>query len=386
MSQACIDDLNGLFKQCKDVWAPRWFKEFSDDESGGFHERLGEDSKPLPLPKRLLTQCRQIIVYSNHCQASPNEAMKQKVSHSFEFLRHKYRNSTTGGFHFSLGLHGEIEDAKYDLYGHAFVLLACAAMYKAFKNEESLIVAKETLNFIDTYFRLIDVPGFAEALDQNLRPLKMMRRQNPHMHLMEACVYMYEASQDAAYLAMAKEMLKIFDTYLFNKDDATLREFFDDNMGIHPTEGHLVEAGHQSEWVWLLARFQDVNHQADPTLIETMKKLFSWVVEHGFDEVSGGIYNSQSNDGTPVDTQKRIWPVLETLRAATIMSNIDGFSIVSEVIINRTLSLLRTYIASDGSWTEILSRDLKPATHYRPGTTPYHIYPPLQESVKNLKL
>ena len=374
-----LKKLDDLSEQCKKIWVPRWFKEFSDDENGGFYERLGEDGKPLPLAKRLLTQCRQIIVYSNYYLAIPNDAMKQKIESSFQFLVKKYLNPETNGFHFSLSLDGQIEDTKYDLYGHTFVLLACAAIYKTFKNEQVLQIAKETFNFLNQNFRIPNAPGFAEALDKDLKPTKGMRRQNPHMHLMEASMSMYEVSKDPAYLLMAQELLGIFNSYFFDKKTSTLREFFDDMMIIHPVEGHLVEAGHHCEWIWLLSRFQEINAQKDLALTDTMKKLFSWVLEYGFDKKNGGIYNSQNSEGITVDTQKRIWPVFEALRASVIMSQIDGFYELSEAALGKTLSLLKIYVANDGSWIEILSQDLKPVTNYRPGTTPYHICLPLME-------
>lgn len=373
------------FNRCENVWVPRWFREFSDDKHGGFHERLGADSLPLPLPKRLLTQCRQLMVYSQYVARHPNEEMEQKLKAAFDFICDSYRNIETGGFHFSLGVDGKVSDKTYDLYGHAFVLLACAAYNKKFNDPRALKLGREVLDFINEKFRLKNAPGLAEALDEDLVPVPAVRRQNPHMHLMEASIYMYESSGDQAYLNTARDMLSLFESYLRGRD-GMISEFFDDNLLPHPDQGNLVETGHHSEWVWLLSRYQDVTGCQDSSLQVTMRELFSWVATNGFDPQYNGICNSQNKQGQPVDSDKRIWPVLETLRASAIMTHDLQTRVQAKEIFDRTLALLDLYVDPDGGWIEYLRRDLSSKTDYRPGTTPYHIYLPLLEAVGKLKL
>lgn len=48
----------------KTVCVPKWFEKFSDEELGGFHERLDGDFRPLEMGyKRLLTQCRGTFMF-----------------------------------------------------------------------------------------------------------------------------------------------------------------------------------------------------------------------------------------------------------------------------------------------------------------------------------
>lgn len=390
MVSIAAQHLNALKQQAIQTWVPNWFTAFSDNEFGGFHERLDNANQSLNLPKRLVTQCRQIIVYSLASQEDGGSRYEGKLNEGFGFLYNNYFVPETGGSIFNVLPNGTSSDMKYDLYGHAFILLACAAYYNATKNPLALEYAASTLDFVDVHFRVEGQPGLINALDQNLRPIPDIRHQNPHMHLLEGCIYMAEASGDKRYLIFAREMIDVFYNHLLDSKTTTLGEFFDDQMRPHAEKGQLVEAGHQSEWVWLLQRYKEVSNSADPRLNKTMAALFTWVASKGFDQSYGGIFNAQTRDGTPIDTNKRIWPNLETLRAASIMRNVKGFEESAEDVVKRSADLLQSkYIGQDGFWTEILNRDLTANTDYRPGTTPYHIFPVLREAntyIANSKL
>lgn len=375
-----------LFSLASKNWVPNWFDLFSDNENGGFHERLGPDGQPLDMPKRLLTQCRQLLVYSQEDEAYTGEAQspyRAKIDEAFQFIKDKYHNPKTGGSIFSINKDGSVADPKYDLYGHAFILLGSAAYYKATENRDALELAKTTFNFVKDKFKLPNHPGYAEALDDDLNPIPEMRRQNPHMHMMEACIYMYEASGDQDYLDMAGEMLELFFDKLLDKESQTLGEFFADDLSVHQTEGHKVEAGHHAEWVWLLKRYQEVSGSQVPRIEATMDSLFTWVKTHGIDPEYGGVFNEQDREGKIINESKRIWPNLETVRAAAIMTSSDQHRDDANRIIEETTGLLREHYidANTGVWNEYLNRELEPTTDYRPGTTPYHIVPVLRETV-----
>lgn len=319
----------------------KWFDAFANP-AGGFHERLDHNLKPIALPVRLLTQCRQIYVY-----ASAGMDMRGQM----DFVLKNYRVAATGGSRFSMS------DDSYDLYALAFVLLACAAT----KNET---YARETIGFIDRGFRKEGRVGLVNALNAQLTPQPGELRQNPHMHLLESCLAMMEVSNDPIYRNYADEILDLFFGVFF---DGTLGEYFEDNGERHTEKGDLVEAGHHAEWIWLLDRYRDVTGNDDPRIAPAAVALFDFVRQHGHDKTHGGIFNVQKRDGVIVDEKKRIWPVCETLRAARIMGDV-------ELARDMTALLKGDYLQSNGFWIEALNRDLTPASDYYPGTTPYHLY------------
>jgi len=313
-----------------------WHKAFTDP-AGGFYERLDNNLKPIDQPKRLVTQCRQLYVYAS---------AGIDVSKQYDFLQKNYRDPDTGGSRFSLG------DDTYDLYGLTFVILACAALNKQ-------DYALETIKFIDKNFRHTR-SGLVNALDADLNPIAGPLTQNPHMHLLESCLAMAEVSGEQIYRVMADEMVELFFDHFF---DGVLHE-------IAGTD--LIEAGHQSEWIWLLKRYRDVSGSDDPRIADAMASLFDWVRLHASDIRHGGIFNAQKRDGTIIDDKKRIWPLTETIRAARLMGDAKMDQDLSAV-------LKKSYLRPDGFWTEILNRDLTPFTDYLPGTTPYHLVAVLQK-------
>src|SRR5690349_20905721 len=135
--------LSDLHDTALKTWVLHWFELFAD-ETGGFHERLDASGKSLNLPKRLVTQCRQVMVYAQ----AGDTAYSGKLHDGFDFIRRNYFIPATGGSVFSL------TDPHYDLYALGFVLSACAAYYGATKNTLALEYAAQTIQFINQSFLL----------------------------------------------------------------------------------------------------------------------------------------------------------------------------------------------------------------------------------------
>lgn len=371
-------NLTDLINQAEQVWIPNWLNLFSDNEKGGFHERLDFEGKSIDAPRRLLTQCRQIVVYSYALKN--DDKYQSKILDGFDYIKEHYFQEKTGGSFFSLNIQtNEIIEDKYDLYAHAFIILACASYLNVEDDTEVEAFAKTTLNFVKDSFRNKQFGGFEEALDKELKPVPSIRRQNPHMHLFEACVHMYEAAGDQDYLDVADEILELFFEKFFDAETKTLGEFFEEDLTPHKKEGHIIEAGHHAEWVWLLKKYEEVSNSSDPRINQTINDLFDFVMSHGIDQELGGVFNTQDRQGQVIDSNKRIWVLLETIRACAVMK-------ASEPMNNALNTLISHYIDTEtGLWNEILSKDLKPVTDYRPGTTPYHVYPVLKDSLKYLQ-
>ena len=372
------EQVNLLVKNAENIWIPRWFDLFSNPHSG-FHERLDQSGTPIDLPRRLVSQCRQIIVYS----LASNDAYTGKLNDAFDFIKQHYFIPETGGSVFSLNTENKIHDHTYDLYAHAFVLLACAQYYKATKNEEALSYAKTTLNFIKDHFALHI--GYAESLDSDLVPLRTIRRQNPHMHLLEGCIFMYGVTKDNTYKDVADTLVSLFLNKFFNTEKGVLHEFFDENLNVHPQEGHKIEAGHHGEWIWLLTNYKNIFGQQSNAIDSSIDDLFAFVVKYGVDFQKGGVINSHDSEtNTVIDSNKRIWTCFEIFRAASIMYGYAEHKENAEKIMLLLLNNIHNdYInIKTGRWKEILDKGMKSVTDFLPATTPYHIYPILKEIKK----
>ncbi len=214
----------------------------------------------------------------------------------------------------------------------------------------------------------------AKALDENAKPLQQMRRQNPHMHLLEACLFAHEIFSDAAYEKMADELHWLFQTYFFDSAQCALYEFLTHDLKPDPDKGGHLEPGHYFEWVWLLKKHAALKGDAslhDPVC----HKLLGWANKYGWDDTHGGIFDTVGLDGRVINGTKRIWPFCESLKANALMLNTAPDRQAIKDRISAMVDVFESkYMQERGFWTEWLNRDLSPAADYMPGTTPYHVY------------
>jgi mannose/cellobiose epimerase-like protein (N-acyl-D-glucosamine 2-epimerase family) len=363
--------INPLTARLTGRWCAKWYGAFSDSKLGGFYERLNRNFKPLLTgQRRLVTQCRQLAIYSHDmAQNSGNDYKNLKTQ--FEFIVAKYHDPKSGLWWFSIDDEGKVKDQYCDLYALSFVIFSFSFYFQATGDERAKTLAKQALAIIDQKFRMTGLPGFAEALDDQGNPLPKLRRQNPHMHLLEACLFAYDTWSDDAYLTMADELVVLFHMFFYR---GSVHEFFTDDLRPHPEEGHKLEPGHFFEWIWLLKHHAKAKN--DPFRHDGVcAKLLDWANHYGWDDTYGGIYDSVSPGGDVLAGTKRIWPFCEALKANTLMINAaHDRQQIKDRISDMVDVFMSKYMDERGFWTEWLERDLTPATDYMPGTTPYHVY------------
>ncbi len=339
------------------IWVPNWYFSFIDKENGGFHERIDKNQKPINTGyKRLLSQCRQIYTYSHALKEGTDKKLIEHVNSGYEFLTSKYKGKEKGSWIFSTTEKGDAKDTYYDLYAHAFVILSMAFYYNLTGEKHAKNNAKHTLNFIKTHFRSKN-KGFEEALDEKMSPITSIRRQNPHMHLFEACLFAYDFFTDEEYLETAHEIYQLFKDYFFDDKTKTLTEFFDYELNPHKEKGHKIETGHHYEWVWLLNKYTQTTQINNDCYLS---HLFDYAYKFGTDKNNHTIFNIMDKHGNILDKNKRIWHITEFMKAATIMNLKEKIDITK-------------YINKDGFWIEILNEDMAAQSDFMPATTPYHI-------------
>lgn len=366
-------------------WVPKWYDAFSDPVNGGFYERLGHGFQPVFTgSRRLLTQCRQLSIYSHAVLQKDAGHFRPALTKNFEHIVRHYHVPETGLWWFSMDDQRRGADSTCDLYALCFVIFSFSHYGRATADERARQLALSTIELIDTRFRMEGRAGFAEALDASFNPLPQMRRQNPHMHLLEACLFAYESFGDAVFLTIADEMVGLFYNYFFDAKDCALGEFFTDDLLPHPEEGRRVEPGHYFEWVWLLKQHAALTGDKSRH-DETCLQLLNWANTHGWDTRYGGIYDVLDPDGTVLVDTKRLWPFTEALKANSMMlDSVPDKEPIKQRIAEMVDVFRRQYMQERGFWVEWLSRDLTPQSDYMPGTTPYHVYLGIMETRRYL--
>ncbi|MEM8882561.1 MAG: AGE family epimerase/isomerase [Planctomycetota bacterium] len=344
-----------------DYFMPRWVQH-GQEENGAFLYFLHHDWSPGDNPdRRLRVQARQIWSCRKTGQ---NEAAER----GFAYLLDRFHDEKHGGFFLTVTPDGEPLDRSKELYEHAFVLLACAAM----NTSQSKEVALEVIECLER--RLMDGThgGFFEGGSESWEPRLGPRRQNPHMHLLEALLAWAEADPKGQWGDRAQAMLDLFYNHFYDVQRDILREHFTEDWKPAPGDpGEVVEPGHHFEWVFLLEEYARLFDQAQ--WCDATCGLWDWGRAHGRDP-NGGVYNECRRDGSPTNRRKRVWPQTEFLRAVGIRYR-DSLESRWHEEVESHLDWLRAHYCAEifPGWKEELDENNTIITQEQRATTVYHI-------------
>lgn len=355
---------------------------FADKEHGGFHEELDENGVPMASGrKRVMVQCRQLYVLSHAALLGDNSGQAAAEA-GYIFLKRNYRDEANGGWRFSVTPDGAPLDGTKDLYAHAFVLFALAYLHRAFAAPDAVALAAETMEVIRTRLAA-PAGGFWDGADAAWTPDTAIRRQNPHMHLLEGVLAQFEATGDAAWLSNADALVALLRENFFDAETATLGEYFTPSWAPDPERGHIVEAGHHFEWVWLLHRYAALSGRPMPA--EASDALYEKAMAHGFHPTHGGIHDQIDRKGAPVAATRRIWPVTEAIKAQ--VARIEaGVAVPSDQPAALIEHLFRDWIRpAKLGWIETETEDGTPVRRSMPGSTPYHLFLAAAEAARVIR-
>lgn len=288
---------------------PLWSTAGFDRASGSFVERLGLDGAPLvAVPRRVMVQARQIHVYAT---AARNGWLAEGADLALRagdaMIAHYAVDEGLGGWVFACDARGAVVDSRRDLYAQAFVLLALASLIALDPRPRYRRLVERTLTFLD---REMAHPagGFVEQWPEPILP----RRQNPHMHLLEALLALQEAGGCGDLTGRIAALIALFDARFLPGHTDVLAEFYDAGWQ-RPDEGKSFEPGHHFEWVWLLTRHAELTG-AD--VAERIDRLFASALR-GVD-ARGGVVD-EVGEGGPVVPLYRLWPAMEAAKAFAIV-------------------------------------------------------------------
>lgn len=355
---------------------PLWADVGVDRTHGGFVERLTLSGQPAADDyKRMRVQARQIFVYSHAAVHGWSGPALATARHGYDFLTRHFWHPD-GGWIFSTRRDGTALDNVRDAYEQAFALYGLAWYYRASGDSAALGWAERTLAFMDGQLADQVNGGYREAI-----PDKLPRRQNPHMHLLEACLALHDATGEAAYLDRARRLVALLQTHFLRADSGTLGEYFTaDWQPAAGAAGDQVEPGHHFEWVWLLHGFgrasgDDVTAEADT--------LYRFAEACGTDPADGLAYDGVRHDGTVTDPNKRLWPQTEAIKA-----QVARYEATADPITTARLRLIvdavfaRYLGVGPGYWVDQTDRGGTAIVEYAPASTFYHLYLAFREVLR----
>src|SRR5437763_1085731 len=256
------------------------------DPAGGFFETLDALGAPAATQRAATRgQARRTYVSSHAYLLSHDPAYREAARHGLAFLMRAAR-APDGGWFRAVSVDGATLDNTRDAYDHAFVLFALAWYCRATGDRGVIQLADATWQFMDQKLADPQHGGFFEEFAPGRAGMKLPRRQNPHMHLLEAALALHEATQEKNWLRRATALVDMFKQRFVDPQSGALIEFFAEDWSPAPgNEGLLREPGHQFEWVWLLHEFH--RHSKDDSVTLYAERLFAFGAQFGIERGEG---------------------------------------------------------------------------------------------------
>lgn len=341
-----------------DAALPLWAERAIDDK-GGFYEHLNLDgAADAEAIRRVRVQARQLYVYALAQQKGWYNS-QNLLQTLFDFMC-EYGMGRDGfaGFVHRINPDYSVHMNRRDLYDHVFYLFGTHwAASQGVKGANA--VAEKIERFIMT----LDHPdgGWAEGVPE-INP----RRQNPHMHMFEASMAIYELTGDARWIDSAGRVFELFKRYFFDETHHIVREFFNDDWSIHEGElGDTTEPGHAAEWVWLLGRYETLSG-------ESTRQWANALYERYQDRQTIFLNDEEDVKGVPRRTTKRLWCQTELVKSHIAQARM-GHNQAVEALVETLPRLREVYLNDDGTWVDQIDEAGKPVAQTIPVSTFYHI-------------
>lgn len=353
---------------------PLWASHAYDDARGGFYEALNFDATPsVNRPRRVRVQARQIHTFTQTGIRGWHKESETIAAKGFDyFLDVACPDDGARGCVHIISDDGKIIDDHRDLYDQAFLLLACASRWQAAQDRRAIDLAEKTIRFLDA--ELASPHGGWLESDQNEVP----RRQNPHMHLLEAFMALYRATDDKKYLERASDIVQLFLRVFYDEGAGTLIEYFNEDFS--PDEKrHIIEPGHMFEWGWLLKHYE---HLSGTDYRDIRNTLYMRGIQLGEDPQFFGFVSNKVDMATPnLRAAKRLWPQTEYLKASLIEAR-DGNDKAKILTTSLIESLFATYlhVAKAGLWVDEFDALGTSTAKDVPASILYHLFEAVAET------
>lgn len=374
----------------RETLLPFWATEGFDSRQGAFIEKLELSARPSTEDyTRVRVQARQIYVYAHAHRSGLYSDGLGLADAAYRFLSAHAWDPADGGWYHLLRRDGTPLDRTKDCYDHAFILLALAWLYRAGGDTKVLERARQTVAYLDSSLGLERdgvFDGYAERAIVAGEPLPQPRRQNPHMHLLEALLALHEATGEPEWLERAEAILGLFRRHFFSAETGQLVEFFDLEWREAAQDGSRIrEPGHHFEWVWLLHRYGQLSGQDGVQPV--MEQLFAWGWQHGIDRSEGGVfgaYDELDQSGLVLkDGSKRLWPQTEALKACLALAERGDHPVAKAGTTAMLQSMFAHFVSLDHAlWQDQLSGAGKMIASSIPASSLYHLYLAITEVLR----
>jgi mannose-6-phosphate isomerase len=361
VNDIAIEARSWLLQSAAPLWADRGRTDF-----GYFAERMTLAGVPDASYFRTFVQARHVFSFVAIGKLGWSGPWAERVAETIQAILTRAKRSD-GFFVHLLDGQGEVLDSRADLYDQAFVLFALGCAGGALGRSDWLDEAEALLDCLESRWAH-PRGGFYEGEIADTR----VRRQNPHMHLLEAFLALYEASRRPRFLKAALAIAELAQQHFIDPETGALLEYFTDDLAPAPgIEGTIAEPGHCCEWAWLFERLAARDWYDGRPLSD---RLTRFARAHGVAPAGGVMINEVLTDGSPHNRRARLWPQTERLKAATARyDRLRSDTEIDEIVDAARGLALYLDVPVKGLWRDKLTEDGQWIEELAPGSSLYHI-------------
>lgn len=366
MSTALRDAAKRLESWIRDQALPLWSEQGINPVNKANYERFtATGAVDYESTTRARVQARQAFFFTVAADRGWSQKAAGIAKDLLAFTQQNAKHPSGKGYIHMFDSAYQVIDRKQDLYDHAFFVLANAWAYRAFGDQVYLDEVEALIAHLDDKFLSV-YGGWTEG-DYEYA----CRRQNPHMHLFEAILALYDATGDAKWLARAAEIFGLFQAHFFDAQKGVLFEFFQEDWTRLPdTKGETVEPGHMMEWVWLLDWY---GKRVGRDVSAYTKALYANALARGM-APSGLLYDAIYSDGRIMDHNKRCWGITELIKASLVQIR-EGNPVAEAVAVKAVDDLFTYYLCAStpGSYVDQRGANDEVTVDVAPASTLYHL-------------
>jgi mannose-6-phosphate isomerase len=358
-----------LFAEAAPLWSTT-----GRTQSGLFAERISMSGVADPAYFRTFVQARHVVSFASMGRLGWDGDWASLITETTETLLSKARR-TDGLFVHRLDGHGQVRDGRADLYDQAFILLALATAGGALRRPLLFDHAEALLGQIEGRWSEAS-GGFAEGEIWG----GSVRRQNPHMHLLEAFIALFQESGRDRFLGAATNIADLAARAFVDRGSGALLEYFSHDLtpALGP-EGRIAEPGHCFEWAWLFERLASLGWLQGHELSDALTMFGR---DTGIDQARGVAINEVLVDGSVRDSAARLWPQTERLKAAASRYwRLQSLSELNEISAAYRGLVQYFDVPVGGLWRDKLLEKGGWVEEHAPGSSLYHITCAFQELI-----
>jgi mannobiose 2-epimerase len=310
-----------LEKVLQENIASFWYNKSLDRVNGGYtinFDPRGEYKGPGT--KMIVTQARTMWLFARlACAGYEREKYADAAEHGYRFLKDKMWDAENGGFYWQVDATGneKIRPRKH-LYGQSFALYAISEYFLATQRRDVLDFAIQFFNLLEEKSHDKKYGGYVEFFNEDWTAVGAgetsymgapadMKLMNTHLHLMEAMTTFYRASKLPLARERLLELINIESNAVVRKNIGACTDKYDRDWTPRLDAGYArVSYGHDIENIWLLMDACEAAGISNYPYGDLYRTLFDYSYKYGYDQDTGGFYDSGLFN-QPADRLNKVW-------------------------------------------------------------------------------